>query len=219
MTQERSIDLGQLFNEAFMAKLSEVNVSLPCKVLAYDAATQTVKLQPLIKRKRRDAAGVVTATEIPPLQEVPVAFPRCAGGWITFPITEGDVGQVVFCQRSIKDWMGKAAGEVVVPTDEDMLSLNGAWFYPGAYPSKTPIAGGADEDNVVIHAEEKLDLGEKGLTADDAVAIAKKVQDNLDTLTDFVMSATSIPAGGALVFVPPTGPIFASMAATKVRAK
>ncbi len=217
---EKRFDMGQLLRQAFEAKLSDICVSLPAKVLSYDAAKQTVKLQLLIKRVRKDATGEVTANEIQPLQQVPVAFPRCAGGWITFPLAADDVGMVVFAHRSLKEWTGKSAGEVVEPTDDEVLSLNGGWFYPGGYPEKSPLDGGADEENVVIHTETMLDLGEKGLTDDDMVAIGKLVDDRIDDLRQKHNNHTH-PSGMGPTGTPTT-PIasqYASVKCTKVRAK
>ncbi len=192
MTQSRTVALTQFMRAVIESRIAEINVSLPCKVLSYDKSKNTVKLQPLLKRRRRKTVdGSMTATEIPSFQNVPVAFQHCNGGWMTLPLAAGDVGMCVFSQRSLSEWMGKSAGEVVDPSDETLHPFNGAWFYPGATPSKSPID--ADGDNMVIHTETRLDLGEKGLNdADNFVALAKLVKQEISSLRDSVNNFITI---------------------------
>jgi hypothetical protein len=229
MTKTRTAIFAQLVREAIEARLSVVNVSLPCKVLKYDKAKNTVNLQPLLKRRRRKKDGTTVVSEIPSLQNVPVAFQRVNGSWITLPIEADDVGMVVFSQRSLGEWMGKAKGEVVEPTDEELHPLGGAWFYPGGYPSASPIESPGDQPT--WHTDDKLDLGEKNLTDDDLVAIAKLVKQEIssvrDTLNNFItidyathlhpsgMGPTGTPAVPASNTPGPVGDV----KATKVRAK
>lgn len=231
MTATRTVALTRFISAALESRIAEINVSLPCKVLSYDKSKNTVKLQPLLKRRRRSTtSGEMTSKEIPTLQNVPVAFQHCNGGWITLPLAAGDVGMVVFSQRALSEWMGKSAGEVVDPSDETLHPFNGAWFYPGGTPSKSPID--ADGNNVVIHTGSKLDLGEKGLNdADNLVALAKLVKQELSSLRDSVnnfitidyathlhpsgMGPTGTPAVPATNTPGPVGEV----KATKVRAK
>lgn len=219
MTESRTPTLAEIIRRSLESRLAELHVSMPCKVISYNASENTVNLQPLIKRKRRNVdTNVVTTTSIPALQNVPVAFPRCAGGWITFPLAADDIGMVVFSERSIKDWTGATAGSEVTHSDDTLHPLSGAWFIPGGYPSSAPISA-PDTANVVIHAAQKLDLGEKGLSASDLVAIGALVDARLSTIqTSFDththpsgMGPTGVPAAviGSL----------ASTKATKVRAK
>lgn len=241
MSDTRKPTLELLLQLAIEARLAELHVSLPCKVISYDAAKQTVDLQPLIKRTRTARDGTTESTDMKSLQKVPVAFPRTSGGWITFPINTGDIGMVTFAERSIKDWMGKSAGEVVEATERTLHPLGGAWFYPGAYPSASPLSGGADDANVVIHTGSKLDLGEKGLNdADNLVALAKlvkaeltaivsNVNTNYTALTDTLTAITSLlnAAPGPVLSAPGSVPVYVKtnasnpgdVKATKVRAK
>lgn len=215
------IDIGDLISTALEARLAELHVSMPCKVDSYDSEKNTVNLIPLLKRKRRSTkTGATSSSEIKALQNVPVAFMRTSKGWFTLPIAKGDVGMVVFSERSIKDWMSKAKGEIVEPVDETKHPLDGAWFYPGCYPSKSPIDP-TNSSHVVIATSggAELHLGESGLTANDFVAIGKLVDDRLSTVQS-TFDAHTHPSG-----MGPTGPptsllvSFASVKATKVKAK
>lgn len=224
----KRVSIGQYVREAIEARLAEVHVSLPCKVLSYNSAKNTVNLQPLLKRKRRGKDGETAATKIEALQNVPVAFMRSQAAWVTLPLAAGDVGHVVFAERSIKDWMGKEAGLEVEPTDETLHPLAGAWFVPGGYPSASPISS-PSTSHPVFHTESELHLGEKGLSNDQWVAIASLVDDRLSKLkTAFdghvhAAGTLSAPVGGGSVTGATGGasssPALATVAATKVKAK
>lgn len=219
----QKIDMGQLFREALESRLAEVHVSLPCKVKSYDKDKNTVSVIPLIKRKRRSKEGTTTATQIEALQNIPVAFLRSSKAWVTIPLAEGDVGMVVFAERSLKDWMGKQKGEVIETSDESLHPLDGAWFYPGTYPSKSPISN-TNGDHPVFHTETELHLGEQGLSSDQFVALAKLVKDELTSLKSAIANhqhSSACTAGGGST----TANTFSwinhpgDMAATKVKAK
>ncbi len=198
-------------------------------MLSYDSTKNTVSVQLLIKRKRRKASdGTTTSTKVESIQNVPVAFPRCAGGWITFPLAADDVGQIVFAERSLGDWMGSPAGTEVEQSEETLHPLNGAWFYPGGYPSKSPIDP-TNADHPVFHTETELHLGEQGLSADQFVAIAKLVKDEISALRSTVNTNVTLynahvhPESGVNTG-PPAVPMSSPAAvgevkATKVKAK
>lgn len=58
---------------------------MPGKVVGFDAANQTISVQPLYKKRLN---GV--PTDLPVLEAVPVRFPRAGGFVITSPIKVGD---------------------------------------------------------------------------------------------------------------------------------
>ncbi len=220
----RSPTFGQLLREAIEARLTEVHVSMPCRVVSYDSSKQTVTVQPLFKTKRKNSAGVKTVTKAQSIQNVPVAFPRCAGGWITFPLAADDVGMVVFAERSLNDWMKSTAGQEVEPSEDTMHPLNGAWFLPGGYPSKTPLDAPSTQ-HVVVHTESELHLGEKGLSADQFAAIGKLCNDAFSSIQTWAASHThpGVFSGPSSSGPPATGPFTISgnpnVKATKVKVK
>ncbi|MCC6811352.1 MAG: hypothetical protein IT381_28240 [Deltaproteobacteria bacterium] len=198
--------IEDVISYALEARLAELHVSMPCKVDSYDSEKNTVNLIPLLKRKRRSTkTGATSSSEIKALQNVPVAFMRTSKGWFTLPIAKGDVGMVVFSERSLKDWMSKTKGEVVEPVDEAKHPLDGAWFYPGCYPSKSPIDP-TNSSHVVIAtsgSSVELHLGEAGLGVNNFVALSKLVLDEMNKIRDALHSHShqvvlgTCTAGGA----------------------
>lgn len=229
MTTSRSPLLDQLLREALEARLADVHVGLPCKVISYDSEKNTVNLKPLLKRKRRDKSGEITFTSYESLQNVPVGFMRTSKGWFTLPISADDVGMVMFAERSLKDWLGKDAGEEVEVTEDAAHSLSGAWFYPGCYPSKTPI-NPTNASHVTLAVDGcELHLGEAGLSDDQWVAIAKLVKTELQALrttinnNNIIFNTMTLPSGMGPVGPPPVSMQDAAsindVKASKVKAK
>ncbi len=217
---DRAPTFGQLLREAMESRLAELHVSMPCKVVSYDSEKNTVDVQPLFKKRRRDANGDKTVTSFKPIQNVPVAFLRSSKAWVTIPLQAGDLGMLVFAERSVADWMETSAGREVEPSEDSLHPLNGAWFHPGGYPSKSPIDP-TNSSHPVFHTETELHLGEQGLSDNQFVAIAKLVKDELTALKNAVSSASvtsSCTAGGATGTIVLTHTV-GEVKATKVKAK
>ncbi|WP_341320819.1 Gp138 family membrane-puncturing spike protein [Solibacillus sp. FSL H8-0523] len=96
--------------------LTSINTAMPCKVLSFDEATCTAKIQPLFKTKEFNKEPLALA----PIEDVPVLYQRFkmhnTSEIIEFypHLQAGDVVQVVFNQRAIDD------------------AQNGSIVYPGA---------------------------------------------------------------------------------------
>ncbi|XAO54243.1 baseplate assembly protein [Yersinia phage vB_YenM_P778] len=76
--------------------------TLPAKILAYDASTQTCTAQPLMQSN--DLA-------MPAINNVPVIFPAGGGAVLSFPVKAGDRCILSFMMYPISDWVrsdGKA---------------------------------------------------------------------------------------------------------------
>lgn len=121
-------------------EMAAMNVSLPVRVLAYDAAKNQVKVQPVVMRV--DPDGVSRA--YPPIPACPVQWP-CGGGFaITWPLAVGDFGLLVFASAAIDQWI-TTGSEQAKPTSGRRGSLSDGVFIPGLRPRKSipaTIAGG-----------------------------------------------------------------------------
>jgi hypothetical protein len=114
------------------SRLAHVHTAMPGKVESYDAATQTVSVKPQLKTAYPDGEGDYTHKDLPVIPNVPVAFPRAGGFFVSFPIQKGDFVLLVFSERSIQAWRDK--GTAVEPGDLGLHPLDGAVAIPGVFP-------------------------------------------------------------------------------------
>ncbi len=130
--------LAQLLVSAMDSQLNNLHTAMPCRVASYDAATQTANLQPQIKNPVKTEDGEVRYEELPILPNVPVAFPRGGNGfYMTFPLTAGDFGMVIFSERSIDEW--RSTGTSAEPLNDTKHPLQGAVFFPMGYPDTNKL--------------------------------------------------------------------------------
>lgn len=219
MTAQRTPTFPEVLASLIESRLVDVHTMLPGQIESYDSAKQTVNVKITVQRRLVDEDGTKTLVDLPPLQNVPVAFPRCAGGWITFPLAKGDNVMVIFSERSLGQWMAKDNGQQIDPQEVTLHPLSGAVAVPGLYPSTAALRSPSTQ-HVVVHTESELHLGEKGLAAANALAFEQKVLENLNKLKTALTTATYVNVAGTpttLVVAPPV--VFVDMATTKVRAK
>lgn len=90
---------------AIRQALYDLRVAIPCAVVSFNAAQQTVELQPLIRENVAMPPSLVsTPKTIPHLLDVPVLFPQTAGWAMTFPIQAGDECLAVFSDMCFDAW-------------------------------------------------------------------------------------------------------------------
>lgn len=238
----KSPGLAELIRMAIRQNQAELHVSLPGRVEAYDASQQIADIQPLLQRVLVDEDGTELPEEtLPIIHDVPVAFPRGGGCFLSWPLVEGDLVQLFFVERSMDQYMG-GDGEITKPLDYRMHNLSDAVAYPGCYPRNLSLAD-AHAENAVwgidggtqIHVKNgEIDLGSEN--AADFVALAQKVFDEIDALRSTVntfvttynthihtTTATIGPSAVPGVIAPPAAQASApaavsSVAADKVKA-
>ena len=118
--------------------LLELHTATPGRVESYDIQTGTASIQPLLKRKFRDGEVV----DLPLCNEVPVKFPRTQTAFIHLPIKKGDLGLLIFSERSIDRY--KNFGGSQDPQDPRKHDLSDGFFIPGGYPKNSPIESPVD---------------------------------------------------------------------------
>lgn len=104
--------------------LSQLHTALPCRVQSYNATNQTVDCIPLVRNWFPHGDGSIEHEDLPVLPCVPVAFPRAAGHFIAFPLSEGDHVLVVFCELAIGHWWASTGGDITDPGDLARHSLS-----------------------------------------------------------------------------------------------
>lgn len=130
-------ELVELFERAREAAAASVYSAMPCRVERYDAATQQVDAQPLVKAVHESEEGERVAAQMPVIPSVPVGFLSAGGMRLTLPVQPGDVGMVVFSSAPLDKWL--SVGGLVDPEDDGRHSLADAVFYPGLRPFSNPL--------------------------------------------------------------------------------
>ncbi len=111
--------------------------ALPGRVQSFDASKQSADIEPLVHDTWEAEDGANQTGPLPVIPSVPVCFPG-SGGWrVTFPVSKGDTGLLVFCARSIDRWLSE--GGSVDPQDDRTHDLSDAVFVPGLTDFGHPI--------------------------------------------------------------------------------
>lgn len=210
----KSPGLSELIRIAIRQNQAELHVSLPGRIDSYDVAEQKADIQLLLQRVLVDTDGVeLPAETLPILHDVPIAFPRGGGYFLSWPLAEGDLVHVVFVERSTDQYLG-GDGNLTKPLDFRMHNISDAVAYPGYYPRALSLAD-AHGDNAVwgkdggtqIHVKDgEIDLGSEN--AADFVALAQKVFDEIDalktTVNNFITAHQAVGAHTTTATVGPT---------------
>lgn len=120
--------LADLVRRTQAATARTMRVAMPARVVDYDSARSMVRVR--IDQDEPDGAG--GAISQPIVNEVPVSWPRSGGAWMTFPISAGDTGLVVFADRDIGAWVTDGARGL--PESDRLHAHNDAIFIPGIRP-------------------------------------------------------------------------------------
>jgi hypothetical protein len=167
-------ELATIIETAVRNRLAEVHVMLPGRVEKYDARSQKVNVQPLIKRFQEGADSETIEETYPVISGVPLAFPRVGKFAITFPVKPGDLVTLNFCESSIETYQLGGGRKPVSPDLFQRFDLSDAVATPGWYPDGKALQA-TDLKNIVI--------GEDGLTSQ-FVALANLVLQELEAARD-----------------------------------
>lgn len=193
--------LAHLLKTAIEHRLLDVHTALIAKVERYDAEKQLVDVAPVLKRSIKTLDGEWAHESLPVLCDVPVLFPRAGGFFLSFPIQAGDFVQLIFNEASIEAWLTDKAPNT--PCNQ-RFSLEGAVAIPGVFPLNKALSG-AHAENLVLGQEQGLQIhidGQKirlgSADAHEALAIASKVQEELDRIKASFNAHTHVPSGGTI---------------------
>lgn len=165
---------SDLLLEVIKSYMVDVHVALPARVDSYDAATQTVKVTPCVRRARLSDTRSIEKEAIPQIENVPVAWPRGGGFFATMPLKKGDFVSLIFNEASPAVF--RTTGEV--PSNPGEIKRHGLGdpvaVPGGAFPNSQPIAdarddaavlGGLDEDDaqVAITDSGEIHLGKQAV--------------------------------------------------------
>ena len=151
----------ELLEQAKNNAMMDVRVSMPARIVSFDAATKTASVEIGLKMVNADD----TQSDYPPLVDCPCIFTRGGGFHLVHPYKAGDKGIVLFSDRCFDGWF--QAGQVAPPMDFRVHSMSDAYFIGGAdcLDDVSPIVGDAmfigKDDNsagVAIKASGDIDL-------------------------------------------------------------
>lgn len=216
--------LGQLVRDAIEARVADLNVSLPGTVESYNATNNTANVRLSIKRKLRDDLGNSTSEEYPVLADIPVAFMRCALGFITLPLAVGDRVDVRFANVGLGTWKEAMNTLPVEPQDATPHTLSGAYCVPGLYPLREAFTPPASTAHVVIGTSQPTSyvlLGANDVSGSKFVALSDVVT-LINSLKSALSAWTPVPSDGGAALKSQLASFLLlpdAAAATKVKAK
>lgn len=206
--------LSDVIRGAIESALSQTHVSLVCYVLAYDPATQTADVQPIVRQKGNDPLS--EPEKLPVIGKAPVLFPSGGGVSIVWPLLPGDEVTVLIASQSIRDWQALGTQDVF-PVSNRRNSLSDAFVIPGPRPITKPRANAATAGADLVLGREDgsfevrigpaaVQLGDA--TAFQAVALAPLVESYLGQI-DLQLKGLGLPG---------LTPLPVNVSATKVKA-
>jgi hypothetical protein len=152
---QRNPTLAEVVNEAIDGALDGIYVSLPGRVVRYDASTQQADVQPIPKVRHTDETGAAVVGPLPVVPSVPVQFPGGGGFSCTFPIEVGDTVLLVFSGASMDKWLaGSSADTPLDPETHARHALADAVAIPGVRSfRRARPAGAMPSDHVRLGTE------------------------------------------------------------------
>ena len=114
--------------------LPQMRVAMPGIIQSFDPDTVTCTVEVALR-------GIVGdgSTELKPLVDVPVIFPRGGGCTLTFPVKEGDECLLIFADRCIDFWW--QSGGVQETVDPRQHDLSDAFAIVGPQSQARKISG------------------------------------------------------------------------------
>ena len=131
---ERTNSEDEMFRLMGDSWSNNLRVSIPGIVVAFDAVTQTVTVQPSLRENIRDENGNVTSVNLPLLVDVPIVFPRAGNFVLTLPVAVGDECLVIFADFCIDAWYSNAGIQNQIEKRRhdlsDGIAIIGLWSQP-----------------------------------------------------------------------------------------
>lgn len=196
--------LPGFIQEAIDKNLLNLNTCIPGKVQKYDPATQKAEIVPLIKKKYTDDAE--TEIEIPPLNNVPVYMSSCNNRktFITIPVKVGDIGMVIFCTRSIDNFLSTVEenSNDVKPLYHDNSrhhDFSDAWFIPGILPFGMALQNVSSDDIIISN-----DAFIINIKPDGKITINNGTNELIETLSTLIQNLITAQVVGDIPFKPDT---------------
>ncbi len=154
--------LEDVIAAAVKSFLGAVEVAMPVRVVKYNAARETVDVQPQIRHSLDNGDGTFDEMDYPVIPDVPIAWLSGKGGscFFTMPFGKGDPGFVICASKDIGMW--RSTGQQGTSGDQRRHTIAGAIFIPGLRPNGELVGSGKRDSEAVVIGE-KVMLGASGL--------------------------------------------------------
>lgn len=193
--------LAMVLQTAIEQRLANVHTAIPAHVTKYNS-DNTVDVQIDLLRKNNE--GILVT--VPVIPKVPILLARASAGsaGIQLPIKSGDTGFLIFCERSLDNWL--VNGGVVNPDDFRKFDYSDGVFVPGLYPynNEPPVSSNYASfynDKMVISLDKDGKLSITGSTGELMTIISTVLQTLIGSTVITPPGATII---GAISSVPPS---------------
>ena len=200
MSKKEDKSLGQILRDAIVSQLYDVHVCLPARIEKYVPERQKADCKPLLTRRysaeQRD-------TELPVITDVPVQWPAAGGGaaYLHLPLKKGDLGMLVFCERSLDAWL-QGSGQIVSPADPRHHHLSDAIFIPGVRPFGAALAGVSADNAVLQNGQMRVELSPDGKISIEGAS--EEFLTIVDSVLDHLIAAQVVSGVGAAPFIAST---------------
>lgn len=152
MSSNRAPTVEEAIRSHIAGALNDMHTMLPAVVTAYDAATQRVDVQPLVKRITYAPDGSKIVKSLGVQVNLPVHFMSAGGFVLTCPISDGSLvntdlsplplpatrGMLLVSESSLDVWK-TGTGQEVDPVFNERFQLKDGVFVPGLNPFGNPL--------------------------------------------------------------------------------
>lgn len=144
----------EVIARALESRLLDVWTATAGEVVTYDATARKADVRPTLRRPIFSKDGELVQEDLPIIPAVPVLFLRAGSTLITFPISSGTTGLLIFLHLPVDNWLVK--GEASDATDLRLHHPGSAVFLPGLSPDTNATSQGADPALVLESTAIKL---------------------------------------------------------------
>jgi len=175
--EEILFNMANIYNKVLKAVM-------PAKVESIDLSAGKATCKIMIKKLNPETQEY---TDYPLVNDVPVTFPHAQDALLWLPVKAGDDGILLFCDRSLENFLAKTHDNTIAPSKENVHHIEDAIFIPcNLQPfSKQPTI---PDDNsaglkngqmsIVLHPTGKIEI--KGASAE-VLAVLSSMMGNLST--------------------------------------
>jgi len=198
MTAMKDITPENLIRQGIHNYLKDVHTALPGIVEKFDTEQQLASVQPAIKRMLKTGRGeeereIIVPRNLPLCINVPVVFPAGGGFHLTFPVKPGDECILMFCERSLDNWLDR--GGVQEPSAKRFHALSDAFAIMGLH-SKPKSISNYNNNAIELRTQGNKVSIENGLTT---LTGATKIDGTLEVNGTTTVNGIGIINGGAML--------------------